>query len=233
MRARVERRERDARAPTRHAQVTPQHARATHERGTRRARACIAWMTLGLMTLCAAPRAWYASYIDVFGERGGQSIGDRIEARIRAREAAREAARAAAMEARGRRGFGWFGGARGAAARADDGGSARRGGANDAMEMVATRETKARDERGDGSREARAPTDERETQLLESLQERLRKANDERDSIIYLVRKIQGKSPDGDQVKTELTEEEIDGLTERLALASESKSLLKKIGLGR
>jgi hypothetical protein len=137
------------------------------------------------------------------------------------------------MEARGRRGFGWFGGARGAAARADDGGSARRGGANDAMEMVATRETKARDERGDGSREARAPTDERETQLLESLQERLRKANDERDSIIYLVRKIQGKSPDGDQVKTELTEEEIDELTERLALASESKSLLKKIGLGR
>ena len=171
MRARVERRERDARAPTRHAQVTPQHARATHERGTRRARACIAWMTLGLMTLCAA--------------------------------------------------------------RADDGGSARRGGANDAMEMVATRETKARDERGDGSREARAPTDERETQLLESLQERLRKANDELDSIIYLVRKIQGKSPDGDQVKTELTEEEIDELTERLALASESKSLLKKIGLGR
>ena len=102
-----------------------------------------------------------------------------------------------------------------------------------AVKLDKMRETKARDERGDGSREARAPTDERETQLLESLQERLRKANDERDSIIYLVRKIQGKSPDGDQVKTELTEEEIDELTERLALASESKSLLKKIGLGR
>ena len=217
--------------------MTPQHARATHERGTRRARACIAWTTLGLMTLCAAPRAWYASYIDVFGERGGQSIGDRIEARIRAREAARAAARAAAVDARGetriravrRR-------ARRERRRADDGGSGDGDGGGE------RRDGDGRDARGEGAwtrgaggrgtRERRL--DERETRLLESLQERLRKANDERDSIIYLVRKIQGKAPDGgDQAKTELTEEEIDELTERLALASESKSLLKKIGLGR
>jgi hypothetical protein len=54
--------------------------------------------------------------------------------------------------------------------------------------------------------------------------------NDERDAIIYLERKIQGKSPNDDQVKTELTEEEIEELGEKLALASESKSLLKRLG---
>ena len=233
MRARVERRAVDVREPARHARLTPQHARATHERGTRRARACIAWTTVGLMILCAAPRAWYASYIDVFGERGGQSIGDRIEARIRARETARAAARAAAVDARWRRGFGRFGGARAS----DDGGTGSGDGdgdGDDAMSTVATREVKAVDARGGGAGDARGPLDDRGTRLLESLQERLRKVNDERDSIIYLVRKIQGKALDGgDQAKTELTEEEIEELTERLALASESKSLLKKIGLGR
>ena len=119
----------------------------------------------------------------------------------------------------------------------DDGGTGSGDGdgdGDDAMSTVATREVKAVDARGGGAGDARGPLDERETRLLESLQERLRKVNDERDSIIYLVRKIQGKALDGgDQAKTELTEEEIEELTERLALASESKSLLKKIGLGR
>lgn len=75
--------------------------RSVHERGTRRARACIAWVTLLLMALSLTPRAWYARYIDVFGERGEQSIGERIEARIRARETEREAARLAAMRETG------------------------------------------------------------------------------------------------------------------------------------
>ena len=96
------------------------------------------------MTLCAAPRAWYASYIDVFGERGGQSIGDRIEARIRARETARAAARAAAVDARGRRGFGWFGGARRGGARGRRREREATDGANDAMETVG-------DARGEGA----------------------------------------------------------------------------------
>ena len=49
-----------------------------HERGTRRARASIAWATLLLMALSLTPRAWYARYIDVFGERVNRaSVNDR------------------------------------------------------------------------------------------------------------------------------------------------------------
>lgn len=67
------------------------------------------------------------------------------------------------MEARGRRGFGWFGGVRGVVVCVDDGGSVRCGGVNDVMEMVVMCEMKVWDEWGDGLREARASTDERET----------------------------------------------------------------------
>lgn len=211
--------------------------RSVHERGTRRARACIVWATLLLLALSLTPRAWYARYIDVFGERGEQSIGERIEARIRARETEREAARLAAMrERRGAARFwewlgtsrrdddtGWRGGSERVDAR-ERGGVSVDGGERGVDGNVAS----GRDGGDDGER--RRELGEREQSVLRALKERLVKINQERDSIIYLVRKIQGESLDSaDGDFRELTENEIEELSEKMALRSESKSFLKTI----
>ena len=210
--------------------------RSVHERGTRRARACIVWATLLLLALSLTPRAWYARYIDVFGERGEQSIGERIEARIRARETEREAARLAAMrERRGAARFwewlgtsrrdddtGWRGGSERVDAR-ERGGVSVDGGERGVDGNVAS----GRDGGDDGERRASWAN---ESRAFYALKERLVKINQERDSIIYLVRKIQGESLDSaDGDFRELTENEIEELSEKMALRSESKSLLKTI----
>ncbi len=210
--------------------------RSVHERGTRRARACIAWATLLLMALSLTPRAWYARYIDVFGERGEQSIGERIEARIRARETEREAARLAAMrERRGAAPFlGWFGtsrrddaGERGGSERVD---ARERGGVSVDVGERGVDGNVASERDGGDDGERRRELGEREQSVLRALKERLAKINQERDSIIYLVRKIQGESLDSaDGDFKELTENEIEELSEKMALRSESKSLLKTI----
>ena len=71
---------------------------------------------------------------------------------------------------------------------------------------------------------------EREQSILNALKERLAKINKERDSIIYLVRKMKGESLDSaDSDFKELTENEIEELSEKMALRSESKSLLKDL----
>ena len=189
-----------------------------------------------MMALSLTPRAWYARYIDVFGERGEQSIGERIEARIRARETEREAARLAAMrERRGAASFWeWLGtsrrddaGERGGSERVDArerGGVSVDGGERGVDGNVAS----GRDGVDDGER--RRELGEREQSVLRALKERLVKINQERDSIIYLVRKIQGESLDSaDGDFKELTENEIEELSEKMALRSESKSLLKTI----
>lgn len=78
--------------------------------------------------------------------------------------------------------------------------------------------------------ERRRELGEREQSVLRALKERLVKINQERDSIIYLVRKIQGESLDSaDGDFKELTENEIEELSEKMALRSESKSFLKTI----
>ena len=196
--------------------VTPQYARARHDRGTRRARACIAWMLIGLCIVSVTPRAWYASYIDVFGEKGDRTIGERIEERIRMREATREAARAArAKEREGAGfGFGWLGTRRASKARAFN----ADGDANANAHGVANAGTHQ-----GGVDEQRASTltrvekvlSENEKALVESLKARLGKVNAERDSIIYLMRKIKGEEMDNHHELSSIDENgEINDLTD-------------------
>jgi len=211
-------------------------ARSAHDRGTRRARACIVWVTVFLLALSLMPRAWYARYIDVFGEKGEQSIGERIEARIRAREMEREAARSASARRRGgASALGWFGTswrARAGEVKAREAKEGRGRGAvsTDGGEKGVDGRVESRKENGGGGEEPRRELSEREQSILNALKERLAKINKERDSIIYLVRKMKGESLDSaDSDFKELTENEIEELSEKMALRSESKSLLKDL----
>lgn len=212
-------------------------ARSAHDRGTRRARACLAWVTMFLLALSLMPRAWYARYIDVFGEKGEQSIGERIEARIRAREMEREAARLAAARRRGgASAFGWFGTSRRARAGEVEAREAAEGRGRGAVSVdggekgVDGRVESRAENGGGGDGEPRRELSEREQSILNALKERLAKINKERDSIIYLVRKMKGESLDSaDSDFKELTENEIEELSEKMALRSESKSLLKDL----
>ncbi|OUS45588.1 hypothetical protein BE221DRAFT_202463 [Ostreococcus tauri] len=202
-----------ARRSPRPAHGTPAYARWVHERGTRRARACILWTSLALCALSLIPRRVYAPMIDVFGDRGTLSIGDRIERAIAAREAAQareRAAREAALEARGRRRRGWFGRRETGASAADAGGRRR------AMRPGAT-----------------PRLSEREISLLEALETRLTKVKEERNSIIYLMRKIRGEDVDDSKDTTALTDEEIETLANRVKeLDSQAGLSSKFFGVG-
>lgn len=210
----------------------PAHQPRKEDRGAKRARAFLVWTTLCLFALSATPREFYARYIDRFGESGGQTFGERIDARIRAREVDRVDERRVGVDAAasGKKRDGWFGfDALGRTLRSSSLGIG-------SGEVGEKRERLRMDEGGDeGAGRAQGERKEltqHERDLVASLKERLLKINNERDSIIYLVRKIRGETA-ADEGFQELTDEEIHELAARLDVASdESKSVLKKV-LGR
>ncbi|CAL57581.1 unnamed product [Ostreococcus tauri] len=212
-----------ARRSPRPAHGTPAYARWVHERGTRRARACILWTSLALCALSLIPRRVYAPMIDVFGDRGTLSIGDRIERAIAAREAAQareRAAREAALEARGRRRRGWFGRREKGASAADAGGET-------------TRDETGGDAAAEVGSVVKKTLSEREISLLEALETRLTKVKEERNSIIYLMRKIRGEDVDDSKDTTALTDEEIETLANRVKeLDSQAGLSSKFFGVG-
>jgi hypothetical protein len=218
--------------------MPPQSTRVRHDRGTRRARACIAWMLVSLCIVSVTPRAWYSSYIDVFGDAGDRTIGARIEERIRAREVSREAVRAAKAKERANRGvwFGWFGTSASAST------SERRStafGDNDAREGGADARNVASTVMITSSTRAEKVLSDNEKALVEGLKLRLGKVNAERDSIIYLMRKIKGEEMDHHDLSgidengeiDELTDDEIASAMAKLEEIEriEHKPLLKRL----
>lgn len=210
----------------------PAHQPRKEDRGAKRARAFLVWTTLCLFALSATPREFYARYIDRFGESGGETFGERIDARIRAREVGRVDERRVDerrvhAEASGKKRVGWFGFDALGRTSSLGTGSGEVGEKSQGLRM---------DEGGDGgagrAQGERKELTQHERDLVASLKERLFKINTERDSIIYLVRKIRGETA-ADEEFQELTDEEIHELAARLDVASdESKSVLKKV-LGR
>jgi hypothetical protein len=201
------------------------------DRGAKRARAFLVWLTLCLFALSVTPRDFYARYIDRFGENGGETFGERIDARIRAREAAGIDERRVEVDAvaSGKR-HGWFGFGFGRTLRSSSLGMDER--ALGSSEVDERREGERMDGDGVAGRAHGKELTQHEQNLVASLKERLSKINNERDSIIYLVRKIRGEAA-ADEEFQELTDEEIHDLAARLDVASdESKSVLKKV-LGR
>ena len=74
---------------------------------------------------------------------------------------------------------------------------------------------------------------EREISLLEALETRLTKVKEERNSIIYLMRKIRGEDVDDSKDTTALTDEEIETLANRVKELDSQAGLSSKLfGVG-
>lgn len=184
-----------------------------------------------LLFLAIIPRRTYAPLIDVFGERGTMSIGDVVEARIAARELERTRAREAREAERRAGGWWWSRAATGGGERARrEGGTGGRG-----LDVVDS-EVNGRMTRALGVDGGDGELGAREKSLLDALETRLGKVNEERNSIIYLIRKIRGESGAtmSDDSLKQLTEDEIEALAERMKLEkADSRWLLRKLGFGR
>ena len=211
---------------------TPLRARYDHDLGTRRARTCLFGTVSFLLFFSIIPRRTYAPLIDVFGERGTMSIGDMVEARIAARELERMRAREMRKAARPASGLWW----RSRSATRGLSGRAKEDEMGERESNVVADELNGQLPRATVSDEGTGALGARERSLLDALELRLGKVNDERDSIIYLMRKIRGESGArmSDGSPKQLTEDEINALAVRMELEqADSKWLLRKLGFGR